>query len=167
MGTTVNTRRRQLKTEYLLGDRRSAARYPLAGTSKLALLLVLGWLPIAVGGILFVQFLDHPIPIGIRIRLQHSNVSAQSSPGIQPLVVGVELSDSREPRLFVNYQPVASRNFDAVVRSELKQRPVNWPIYLEGDPGLEWGPVFQTLDRIRSLGAEVTLSHRIVRHNRP
>lgn len=122
-------------------------------------------LVVVVFGMTVIKCIEHPTAVGIRIRLELQDVILEPSPGLQPVHVRVELSDSGEPRLFVNYHPIAPHDFDAVLLTELKQRPVNWPVYVEGDPEMEWGVVVQTMVRIRSLGAEVTLlttkRHRI------
>lgn len=51
-------------------------------------------------------------------------------------------------------------DFDIVLQKELIRRPPNWPVYLEGDPNMEWKWAVKTIDRIRGLGAEVVLLTR-------
>jgi hypothetical protein len=145
--------RRRFATDYLLGDRRSSARYPLSGLSPLSLVIVLAVAPLCVSMYLVLP----PTPIGLRIHLLPPNYNFQPAPGLQPLLVHVELSDSLEPRLYVEHEPVPWHSLNAALRHELKSRPPNWPVYLECDPDLEWNWPVKAIDEIRGLGAEVVL----------
>jgi hypothetical protein len=73
------------------------------------------------------------------------------------LLVRVELAASGRPRLYVDYRPVGWDDIEALLRKELRVRPPNWPVYVEGDPGMEWVWAADTIDRIRGLHAEVIL----------
>jgi len=51
-------------------------------------------------------------------------------------------------------------DFDAVLRKELSRRPPSWPVYVQGDPNLEWAWVLKVVDMVRGLPAEVVLVTR-------
>jgi len=61
------------------------------------------------------------------------------------------------PRLYVNSRAVSWEDLDAVLNKELRLRPPTWPVYLEGDPAIEWGHAVKAMDVIRGLHAEVVL----------
>ncbi|MGA2273122.1 MAG: hypothetical protein ABSH00_06180 [Bryobacteraceae bacterium] len=111
--------------------------------------------------------LNPPIPMGWRVRILRPAVQAPAIPGLQPLLVRLVCDTSAggkgsdRPNLFVNSQAVSWEDFEAVLRKELSSRPPNWPVYLQGDPNLEWGRVAIAIDIIRGLQAEVVLvTHR-------
>ena len=135
-----------------IGDPRPSRARPLSGLSSIALLLI------EVLLVLIITFLVlRPItPKGIRIRLLRPGVSAQPSPGIQPLVVRVE----RDGRLYVNSELVPTERLDSLLRKELNRRPPDWPVYVEGDGDMDWGDVLDVIDRLRGLHAEVVLLTR-------
>src|SRR5262249_37928226 len=82
-------------TAYLLGDRRARVRYPFTGPSPAMLILVLV-LVVVVFGMTVIKCIEHPTAVGIRIRLELQDVILEPSPGLQPVHVRVELSDSGE-----------------------------------------------------------------------
>jgi len=45
----------------------------------------------------------------------------------------------------------------AVLRKELNQRPPDWPVYLKGDPNMDFGVVGKAIGEIRGEGAEVII----------
>jgi hypothetical protein len=102
--------------------------------------------------------LDHVVSTGLRVRLLRPGVTAERSPGIQPLRVRVA-SDGRSvhPRLYVDSQLVSWQDFGALLQKELSRRPPDWPVYVEGDPDMEWRYAAETIDAIRGLRAEVVL----------
>ena len=92
------------------------------------------------------------------IRVLKVGVPLQSVPGMQPLRVKVTFAGrSTPPLLYVNWRPVESEEFIGTVDREVRIRPPNWPVYVEGDPALEWQNVAWVIDMIRGLGAEVIL----------
>ncbi|HXN47542.1 MAG TPA: biopolymer transporter ExbD, partial [Bryobacteraceae bacterium] len=97
---------------------------------------------------------------GIRIRILRPGVSAQPSPGIQPLLVRVERRGREPARFYVNWQPVSTEQIDSLLREELGRRPPDWPVYVEGDGDMEWKDVLAVIDRLRGLNAEVVLLTR-------
>lgn len=98
------------------------------------------------------------VPMGLRIHLLRPGITSQSSPGIQPLRVHVASTQRRLPPItYVGSRLVAWEDFETVLQYELNRRPPNWPVYLDGDPGMEWGNAVKVMDRIRGLKAEVVL----------
>jgi biopolymer transport protein ExbD len=95
-------------------------------------------------------------PKGLWVRVLKPGVQAPRVPGIEPVLVRVAADHS----LFVDSQPVSWEDFDAALLRELKSRPPHWPVYLEGDPNLEWNWPAKVIDRIRGLQAEVVLVTR-------
>lgn len=75
------------------------------------------------------------------------------SPGIQPLRIRVVadglLVDSKLIR--------AGGEFGIFLRRELPPRAPDWPVYVEGEPDLEFERVAQAIDAIRTAHAEVVL----------
>jgi hypothetical protein len=98
------------------------------------------------------------IPVGLRIHLVRPGISARRNPGIQPLLVRVE-SGGRSWRasLYVDSRPVSWEDFGGVLQKELNQRPPDWPVYLQGDPDMDWQWAVRAMDTIRGLHAEVVL----------
>jgi biopolymer transport protein ExbD len=139
--------------EYLVGDRRLTLRHPLSGLPLVPLIIFLTWLPVLV---VFLS-IRPLVSVGVPIHLLPVHSTAQPVIGIQPLLIRVEPSNAGLPRLYVNYRPVAWDQFETVLRKELALRPHDWPVYLEGDPEMEWRWAVIAIDRIRGLHAEVTL----------
>ncbi len=75
-------------------------------------------------------------------------------------IVLVSPPDLRRPSLYVDGQPVPWEDLETVVVRELKLRPPSRPVYLDGDPNMEWEWAGRTIDRIRGLQAEVVLLAR-------
>ena len=93
------------------------------------------------------------IPVGLRVRLMRPEVVHQRGPGIQPLLVRLDASG----RVFVNARAVAWEDLAGELQKELNRRPPNWPVYVEGDPELEWKWPAHLVDLVRGLHAEVVL----------
>ncbi|HUA17975.1 MAG TPA: hypothetical protein VMB25_04465, partial [Bryobacteraceae bacterium] len=104
----------------------------------------------------FIRSFEYPI-VGLPLRVVRLNAFAQPAPGIQPIVVRVAPGLDGHPSPYVNWQPVAWENLTAVLQKELSQRPPAWPVYVEGDPNLEWKVVARAIDEVRSLQAQVVL----------
>ena len=104
--------------------------------------------------------LEYPTPIGFKVRLLRPGVSAQPSPGIQPLIVRVERRGLDPARFYVNWQPVSPERLDSLLREELSRRPPDWPVYVEGDGDMELKEVLAVIDRLRGLHADVVLLTR-------
>jgi len=139
-----------------LGDPRPSSARPLSGLSSIALLAFQVFLVVNIGvGVMLC--LEYPTPTGIMVRLLRPGISAQRSPGIQPLLVRVERHGRGLTHLYVNSQPVSLENLDSVLRKELGRRPPDWPAYVEGDRDMEWGDVLAVIDRLRGLHAGVVL----------
>jgi biopolymer transport protein ExbD len=92
-------------------------------------------------------------PMGLNVHLLPQSPAAPRAPGMDPLLVQV----TGHHEVCVNWQPVTWTEFPAVVQKELKRRPPNWPVYVEGDPDLDWQWVAMAIDTIRGLHGEVSL----------
>jgi hypothetical protein len=57
-------------------------------------------------------------------------------------------------------QPVPWPDFDSALRQKLAHYPPHWPIYLDGDPNMEWKYAAEVIGTIRGQGAEVILLAR-------
>jgi len=114
--------------------------YGLVGA--VAYLLVL--MPIAV-----IHSWEFPTPVGMMLRLLRPRV-AESVLGIQPLVVRLvpAAGPRARPSLYVDSQLVPWGEFDNVLQKEISRRPPDWPVYLGGDPDLEWGYGVYVIGRI-------------------
>lgn len=95
-------------------------------------------------------------PHGLRVHLIRPGVTAPRSPGIQPLLVRV-VRDGHNAKLYVGSDPVALEDLSALLKEELARRPPDWPVYVEGDPDLEWRQVAEAIDAVRGQQAEVIL----------
>jgi biopolymer transport protein ExbD len=96
---------------------------------------------------------------GLRVHLIRPGVTAPRSPGIQPLLVQV-VGDWRSgrPSLYIDSNRVAGEDLDTVLHKEMSRRPPDWPVYVEGDPDLEWRQVVEAIDAIRGAPAESSFS---------
>jgi biopolymer transport protein ExbD len=112
----------------------------------------------ALLGMLVVTAMDTRSSRGLPVRLPKLGVEAPRMPGIQPVLVEVRLSGhSQRPDVYVNSQPVSWNDLDAVLRRQLSTRPPNWPVYLEGDPKMDFMWAGKAIDIIRGTQAEVML----------
>jgi hypothetical protein len=135
------------------------ARLPAFGLLGVNVLVVL------VSIMSVAQSFDRVTPVGLRIRLLRPLVSMQATIGIQPVLVRLEFKgNNRPPAVYVDSRLVSWEDFDAVLRKDIYERPPHWPVYLQGDPELDWGSVAEPIDRIRGLDAEVIL---LTRNSRP
>ena len=98
-------------------------------------------------------------PHSLPIRLFPHTARSFPSP-IQPLRVHVAGDVYTNAHLFVDSQPVRWEDFDVLLKKRLAERPPDWPVYVEGDPELEWRAVAQTIDRIRRAGGQAALIRR-------
>ena len=137
--------------------RRPLKARPLFAMSYFGLIAAITHLMIAISiGVL--QSWAHVVPKGLQIHLVRPGISAQRSPGIQPLLVRVESGGrSGDPSLYMNARQVSWEDFGVVLQKELNQRPPNWPVYFEGDPDMDWLWAVKAIDTIRGLQAEVVL----------
>jgi biopolymer transport protein ExbD len=107
-------------------------------------------------------------PVGLPVRLVRPGIPAQSTPGMEPLIVRVEsVGPGARPLLYLNSQPIAWEDLGTVVQKELNRRPPHWPVYVEGDPYLMWGSVAQAIDIIRGANGEVVLLGSAMTSQRP
>ena len=107
----------------------------------------------------FASHLTLVIPKGLIIHIWKSEVVPyQSSPWTEPLLVRLALTGrSPRPNLYLNRQPESWDELGPALAKELSRRPPHFPVYVEGDPDMDWGPVVNVVDIIRGLHAEVIL----------
>ena len=74
-------------------------------------------------------------------------------PAIQPLCVRVE----PKGRVLIDSRAVPWDRFDSFIKAQLALRPPNWPVYVDGDPDINWREVAFAIDRLRGLHVEVAL----------
>jgi hypothetical protein len=94
----------------------------------------------------------------LTVRLVTPGIRVEYGPGIAPLRVSLEFDKrSRRASLYVDSQPLPWDGFDSLLKKELPRRPPNWPVYLEGDPEIEWRDAARAIDMIRGSQAQVVL----------
>jgi biopolymer transport protein ExbD len=95
---------------------------------------------------------------GLPVRVYRAEKTSQPIPGLEPVLVRIHFKagDSR-PELYINSQLVPWDNFEENLQKALSRCPPEWPVYVEGDPDLDWGAVVNVLDRIRGLHVPVTM----------
>jgi hypothetical protein len=108
---------------------------------------------------LFALMLDHiskPTPIGLTVHLLRPGPTAAISPGIQPLLVRVAARPQWHG-VRVDSKLVVWEDLPRLLRTELMRRPPEWPVYVEGDPAMDWQYVVQVIDVIEGVGGRVVL----------
>jgi biopolymer transport protein ExbD len=91
-------------------------------------------------------------PHGLRVHLIPPGVRTLRSPGIQPLLVYVDKSG-----IFLGSERISLDELGSRLKVELSRRPPDWPVYVEGDPDLEWRSVAEAIDIIRGAHVDVVL----------
>jgi len=100
-------------------------------------------------------------PSGFRVRLLRPGITSPRLPGIQPLLVRVAFRGyTVRPGLYLASQSVSWDDLGTQLEKELRLRPPDWPVYVEGDPDLDWRSVAEAIDAIRGLNADVVLLTR-------
>jgi hypothetical protein len=136
---------------------RSLLPRPFARLSQTSLVLVLTLATVWIAVVVFVSGEGMLIPPrGLPIHVVRPGFVAPRSPGIQPLLVRV-VRDGNSAKLYVGSDVVAMEDLGALLKRELARRPPDWPVYVEGDPGLEWRRVAEAIDAVRGEQAEVIL----------
>ena len=133
--------------------------YPLTSLSALSLIPVVIYLHIFIC-VVVADGIGREPSHGLALQLRRPPQDRHKAAGLQPLLVRLELeapNSPLNPRVLVDYRPVAWADFDAVMQKGLSRRPSNWPVYLEGAADLEWRWAAQTIDRIHGLRAQVYL----------
>jgi hypothetical protein len=128
--------------------------------STIGLITVLVFLPFALPRFFILG--SHRAPVGLMIHVLRPGTVFQTLPtGMQSLRVSISLSGpGKPPTFFVNSRQISQRELGVVLRSEIELRPPSWPVYVDGDPALEWHHIADAIDTIRGLGAEVVLLKR-------
>jgi hypothetical protein len=96
--------------------------------------------------------------MGLTVHLVRLRLQAPTYVGLQPLRVRL-IADPPNGRaaVYIDSRPIPWDRLASQLRIELKQRPPNWPVYLEGDPEMNFGDAVAAIDIIRGLHAEVVL----------
>ena len=106
----------------------------------------------------FVTADAHIGPVGLTVHLMRPRVMGEPSPGLQPIQVRVTLrGSSKAPDVYLDSRRVSWDDLPLVLRAELSRRPPNWPVYVEGDPNMNYGFAVKAVDAARGLGANVVL----------
>jgi hypothetical protein len=101
---------------------------------------------------------DWQEPVGLKVRLLRPGIEGERSPGIEPVRIDVSCEKfNQQPVVVVNSQAASWEELEGVLRRELRLRPPDWPIYVQGDRNMEWGCVVRTIDVIHGLHAQVVL----------
>jgi biopolymer transport protein ExbD len=109
-------------------------------------------------GVVVIKAMDGRSSQGLPVRLPKLGVVATPLPGVEPVLVALRLTEhSLRPEVYVNSQPVQWDDLDSVLRKQLSIRPPNWPVYLEGDPKMDFGWAAKAIEVIRGSHAEVML----------
>lgn len=103
---------------------------------------------------------NYLLPRGLPVRLVRPEAYAQFGPGIQPMVVRVAPGPDTRPSPYVNGQPVSWEGLATTVAKEFRQRPPDWPVYVEADPNVEWRDAVTAIDAVRGSGAKIVLLPR-------
>jgi biopolymer transport protein ExbD len=109
--------------------------------------------------LLIITLLQTPLMhMGLPVRLVRPGIPAQSTPWLEPLRLRVAyVGPKMRPHLYLNSQPIAWEDLGAVLQKELNRRPPHWPVYVEGDPYLQWQDVAKAIDIIQGTNGEVVL----------
>lgn len=77
------------------------------------------------------------------------------------MVVRLERDGSRlEPDVYVDSRRASWAELPRLLRAGLSRRPPSWPIYLFGDPEIQYGWAVKVVDVARGVGGKVVLVER-------
>ena len=96
-------------------------------------------------------------PHGFAIRTIRPNVKLISAAGMMPLRIRVLGSDHAERGLQIGAQMIDRADFAAFLAREIPKCPPDWPVYVDGDPDLDYGSVAWAIDAVGAFGAKVIL----------
>lgn len=136
------------------GGPETARRWPLSRVSSASFFgaVVLAFvLPFQV-----ILVFDLITPKGLPVRLLRPGIEAAAMPGLDPVIVRVQMDRT----LYINSRLVRREDFDSALETELRMRPPDWPVYVEGHGDLDWGEVVWAVDRVRGHRAQVVLLTR-------
>ncbi len=134
---------------------KSAIPRSFARLSQTSLVLVLTLFTVWTAVVVSVS-LERLIPSGLPVHVLRAGVTTPRSSGIQPLLVRV-VRDGHGSKLYIGSELVAWADLGALLKKDLALRPPDWPVYVEGDPDLEWRQVAEAIDAVRGQQAEVVL----------
>ncbi len=121
-------------------------------------------------------------PVGFPVRLLRPGIEGARVPHLEPLVVRVACAGNgaspmpstdpespppeewqsyyarcAKPILYFNSQRISWDQLGPLLEKELMRRPPEWPVYVQGDAGLEVKSVLRAIDIIRGKRAQVAL----------
>jgi biopolymer transport protein ExbD len=123
--------------------------------SLVALLIVLTFMMLALPAQLMSAWAWVPT-VGLKVRLMRPGIDGVPSPGIQPVLVHVRFDGTRRS-VTVNNEPVPWNQLGVTLRRELRLRPPDWPVYVDGDRNMEWGHTVAAIDVLQGLHRQVVL----------
>lgn len=135
--------------------RRRAPRTPYARFSTTSLILVLTLLMVWLS-LIAAKSSELRTSVGLPLHLIRPGVAIPPATGMQPLLLRI-VGNEREARYYIGSELVRPADLDARLKHELGPRPPDWPVYVEGDPDVEWRRVAQVIDAVRGAGANVVL----------
>lgn len=101
---------------------------------------------------------SRPPSLGLTVNLIKLGTPLVSSDFLpEPLVVRIQREPGGSARLFLNSEELPQNVFRVRLRQELDRRPLNWPVYVRGDPDLDWQQVVNVIDLIQGEHARVVL----------
>ncbi len=93
---------------------------------------------------------------GFAIRVIRPGVELVPTGGTKPLRIRV-LAGKNGKSLQIGSQVIERADLEAFLRREIPKRPPDWPVYIEGDSGLEYESVARTIDAVSALRTKVVL----------
>ena len=133
---------------------------PFAGMPAFGLVAPLIVLLIFIVCVVF-QAASRRLPAGLPVHLWRPGVFDTATPGLQPLLIRIEAANrAAPPRLFIDSEAVPWSELSTRLEKGLMRRPPHWPVYLDGDPSMDWLWAVQVIDAARGLNAEVYLYTR-------
>jgi biopolymer transport protein ExbD len=108
----------------------------------------------------FLQAATRIIPVGLMVRLVRPDVKSEPNPVIAPILIYIRRTGELSAAVLVNSREVAWNDLDATLRRELLLRPLDWPIYVEGDRNLAFQWPARAIDVVQGLHVPVVLLTR-------
>jgi hypothetical protein len=139
--------------------RRPDRARPFSGLTYPVLVIVFTLSPLLE--VMAVAHAQYRRPLGFLVHLTRPGIAAPSQPWIQPILMRLESrGPTLPPDLYLNSQPVSWEDLATVLQTELNKRPPQWPVYVKGDPEMEWRWAAKAIDVAQGLHAQVTLLGR-------
>jgi hypothetical protein len=88
--------------------------------------------------------------------LVHTSGRTRSAAGYDPWLKPLVLRIDAKNRWFLDGEPVTPEELPGVLKKALSRRP-DWSVYLEADPGLEFGVPAQAMDVLQRMQVKVVV----------